>query len=88
MTNCTDTSAQSFDAAAALESTRANRAVARRRRWRPSQLARYRAELVGLRRAGGSYPDLAAWLRSEKRVVVSHTTVLRFLKQCGELADG
>lgn len=40
------------------------------------------------RRAGGSYPDLAAWLRSEKRVVVSHTTVLRFLKQCGELADG
>jgi len=43
MTNCTDTSAQSFDAAAALESTRANRAVARRRRWRPSQLARYRA---------------------------------------------
>lgn len=88
MTDCKDTSAQAFDAVAALKSTRAHRAVAQRRRWRPSRLDRYRAELVAMRKVGASYPELAIWLRTKKRVVVSHTTVMRFLKECPELANG
>ena len=54
----------------------------------PAQQAqRYRAELVQLRRAGASYPDLATWLRTRHRLRVSHTTVMRYLRGLPEMAD-
>jgi hypothetical protein len=40
---------------------------------------------VALRRAGASYPDLVTWLRGRK-VAVSHTTVLRYLRTLPEMA--
>lgn len=59
------------------------------RRWasgyRSSLLIQHRAELVARRRAGASYPNLAAWLHTEHRITVSHTTVLRFLAALPEM---
>ena len=77
-----------FDPAAELAEVRTRRAMSQRRRWsqrRRSQLADHRAELVALRRAGGSYPDLVTWLRGRK-VVVSHTTVMRYLRTLPEMS--
>jgi hypothetical protein len=53
--------------------------------YRSSRLIRYRAELVARRRAGVSYLTLAAWLRTEHQIIVSHTTVLRFLNTLPEM---
>ncbi len=61
------------------------RRTARRKPYRVSRLNRYRAELVALRQAGASYPDLVTWLRIKKRKVVAHTTVMRFLKNLPEM---
>jgi hypothetical protein len=76
-----------FDSAATLEMIHRQRETARRRAYYRSKLSRYRAELVQLRLAGGSYPDLVVWLRKTHHVKVSHTTVMRYLKQLPELAD-
>lgn len=59
--------------------------IFKRRQYRRSRLTRYRAELVALRDSGASYPQLAQWLRSEKRIHVAHTTVMRFLHQLPEV---
>lgn len=77
----------SFDPAAALDSVRERRAVARRRRtWGKSRLVPYRAELVKLRQAGGSFAELADWLRRERRVKMDASSVRRFLQKLPELA--
>ena len=76
-----------LDAQAELAALRARRAAAQRKTYRVSRLARYRAELVALRRAGASYPELAEWLRRKRRCKVHHTTVMRFLKSLPELHD-
>lgn len=76
-----------LDPAAELEAIRRRREIARRRPYRRSQLERYRAELVALRHAGGSYPDLASWLRTTHRLSVAHTTVMRYLQGLPELAE-
>ncbi len=73
-----------FNAPEALSEIREQRATKRRRSFRRSRLARYRSELVALRKHGASFHELAAWLRS-KRVKVSHTTVLRYLAKLPEL---
>ena len=38
-------------------------------------------ELEKVRAAGGSFADLAIWLRKEKRIVVERSTVMRFLEK-------
>lgn len=76
-----------LDAAAALEVIHRHREIARRQAYHRSKLSRYRAELVKLRLAGGSYPDLMVWLRKEHRVSVAHTTVMRYLQQLPEMVD-
>jgi intein-encoded DNA endonuclease-like protein len=38
-----------------------------------------------LQRAGASYLDLVIWLRTQHRVRVNHTTVMRYLKTLPEL---
>lgn len=75
-----------FDANATLGEIRRAREVRRHRRlWGKSKLLEHRAELVKLRRAGGSLEDLAFWLRSEKRVTAAKTTIARFLQKLPEL---
>ena len=76
-----------FDPAATLEVIHRQRKTARRRAYHRSKLSRYRAELVQLRLAGGSYPDLVVWLRKTHCVKVSHTTVMRYLRQLPEMAE-
>ena len=73
-------------AATELAALRGRRADARKRRYRPSKLARFRAELAALRHAGASYRELAAWLRRERRARVDPTTIRRYLMQLPELA--
>ena len=74
-----------FDPDAALAAIREVREAARRRcTWGKSRLVKHRAELEKLRAAGATYAELALWLRKEKRMKVSISTVLRFLaKQNG-----
>lgn len=74
-------------ATSTLAALRDHRASARRQRYRPSKLARHRAELVALRQAGASYRELAYWLRRERRVRTDPTTIRRYLIQLPELAD-
>ena len=78
---------QRLNAQEELAKIRQLRALARRQPYHRSRLRRYRAELVVLRRAGASYPDLVVWLRTEHRVKVSHTTVMRYLKTLPELKE-
>ena len=79
--------ATSFDPAAALDAVRERRAVTRRRRtWGKSRLAPYRAEPVKLRQAGGSFAELADWLRRERRVKMDASSIRRFLQKLPELA--
>ena len=71
-----------LDPDAALAAIHAVRAAARRRcTWGKSRLVKHRAELEKLRAAGGSFADLAIWLRQEKRIVVERSTVMRFLEK-------
>lgn len=76
-----------LDPTAELAAIQQRRKIARRQPYRSSKLTRYRAELVKLRRAGASYPDLVTWLRTHHRLRVSHTTVLRYLRELPEMAD-
>lgn len=71
-----------LDPDTALAAIRALRAAVRRRcTWGKSRLVKHRAELEKLRAAGGSFADLALWLRKEKRMVVNRSTVMRFLEK-------
>jgi hypothetical protein len=79
--------APEFDPAATLAAVREHRAEAKRRRtWGRSRLIPYRAELVKLRQAGGSYADLTVWLRKAKRVKMDSSSVRRYLQKLPELA--
>lgn len=69
-----------------LDAIREHRSVARKRRYRPSKLMRYRAELVALHQAGASYRELAYWLRRDHRLSVNHSTIRRYLIQLPEVA--
>ena len=76
-----------FDPATALAAVREHRAEAKRRRtWGRSRLTPYRAELVKLRQAGGSFADLTIWLRTKKRVKMDTSSVRRYLQKLPELA--
>lgn len=75
-----------LDPAAELAAIHRRRSIARRKPYQRSKLARHRAELVALRRAGASYPDLVTWLRTRHQMTVAHTTVLRYLQSLPELA--
>lgn len=77
-----------FDPATALAALRERRAVARHRRtWGTSRLMPHRAELAAMRQAGGSYQELADWLRHERRVKVAESTVRRYLQKLPEIQE-
>jgi hypothetical protein len=78
---------EGFDPQKELENVQAMRAAARHRTtWGKSRLLKFRAELIALKKTGGSYADLSAWLKTEKRICVNKTTVMRFLGK--QNADG
>jgi len=76
---------QHFDAADELTAIHNQRKTMRQQTYRKSRLMRYRAELVALKKAGASLHDIALWLRQKKRIKVSHTTVMRFLRKLPEV---
>ncbi len=70
-----------FNAIDVLAALRAQRAERRKRNtWGKSDLSKFQAELVQLRKVDASFADLQFWLRTEKRVKVERSTILRFLK--------
>lgn len=76
-----------IDAVSALAEIKRQRKIAGRGS-RYSKLNRYRASLVSLRHAGGSYRDLVFWLRKNHRINTNHTTLMRWMKSLPEFADG
>lgn len=68
-----------------LQRIRTYRKLCRRVVFHRSRLEKFRAELVALRNAGASYPELTIWLRQEKRIKMAHTTIMRYLKQLPEV---
>jgi len=76
-----------FDSEIELADIRRQRRSSRRSRRRGSRLDRFRAELVELRRAGGTLSELAIWLR-RRRVKVAASTICRFLAKLPELVGG
>lgn len=71
---------------AELAMIRQQRRMARRKRYHRSRLDRYRAEVVGLRRAGATLAEIAAWLRRRHCKVVT-STISRYLARLPEV-DG
>lgn len=78
---------QLFNAPEILQQLRQRQAIKRRRQFRHSRLMRVRAELVALRQAGGSYRELAAWLRQSHHIKIAHTSVMRYLTQLPECQE-
>ncbi len=74
------------NAAEELAKIKEARSLRRRqgRRYR-SKLERYRAELVDLYHAGATFPDLAFWLKSEKRLKTHPTSIMRYMYKLPEL---
>jgi hypothetical protein len=55
------------------------RGVYRRKRYKRSRLDRFRAEIEIIHKAGGSWRDIAIWLRQYRNMKVHPTTVGRAL---------
>jgi len=70
----------SFNAQKELEQVHSIRA-SKRKKFRQSKLKVYKEQLLQLREAGASYQDLAQWLSSKKKMKVSYTTIMRYLKK-------
>lgn len=76
-----------FNAPVELQQIRQHKRLRQRKVYRQSRLNRYRAELVALRKAGASYRELVLWLRKNKRIKMTHTSVMRYLAGLEELKD-
>ena len=69
-----------FDVTAEVAAIKAHTQLIRKKRYSPSQLDRYRGELLQLHRAGVTVAELHRWLRA-KQVKVVWTTVWRWLQK-------
>jgi hypothetical protein len=76
-----------IDVQAELAKISAIRTLQKPLRYKTSKLEKYRADLLALRHAGASYPDLVVWLKSTHRMQISHTTIMRYLKSLPEFTD-
>ena len=76
---------QPFDATSELDNLRRHCSARRKFHYRRSRLNKWRAELVAFYKAGASLREIALWLRKHKRLRVSHTTIMRYLKKLPEL---
>lgn len=72
--------------ASELALIRQQRRMARRKRYYRSRLDQYRAEIVGLRRAGATLAEIAVWLR-RRRIKVVQSTISRYLSKLPEVSD-
>ncbi|HVV69580.1 MAG TPA: hypothetical protein VHE99_11225 [Gammaproteobacteria bacterium] len=77
-----------FDVTHELEQVRSYKRLRKRKAYAKSRLNRCRAELVALRKAGASYRELVFWLRLNKRIKISHSSVQRYLVQLPEIQEG
>lgn len=64
-----------------LEQVRAQRALAKPKRYRRSRLDRHRAEIQTLQEAGASLAEIQLWLLRYKRIKVHATTIGRALER-------
>lgn len=69
-----------FDPLAETARLRKISAARRKTNYRRSRLDRYAGELIQLHKAGATIAELQRWLR-ERRVVVVHATVARWMKR-------
>ena len=69
-----------FDPREEVERLRVVTRMRRKTTYRRSRLDRFTGELLQLRQAGASIAELQRWLR-ERRVVVVHATVARWLNR-------
>jgi len=76
-----------FDATSELNTIRCHKKIRRRKSYPYSRLTKWRTELVSLRKEGASFRELTLWLRKHKRIKMSHTTIMRYLKQLPELEE-
>jgi len=78
-----------FNAQDELTELRRRRTIGHRQSYRKSKLSPYRAELVQLRLAGASFPELATWVRRTTRgqLKPAHTTVIRYLQKLPEFQE-
>lgn len=58
-----------------LYAVKDKRGVYRRKRCKRSHLTRFRAEIEIIQKAGGSWRDIAIWLRQYRNIKVHPTTV-------------
>ena len=68
-----------------LERIARRRNLTKQKKLKQSSLEKYRAELVSLRLAGASFPDLKTWLTMTHHKTVSHTTIMRYLSKLPEM---
>jgi hypothetical protein len=78
-------SQQHFDATNELAKLNDYCQSRRKLHYRRSRLQKCRAELVALSKAGTSLRQLALWLQRKKRIKVSHTSIMRYLRKLPEL---
>lgn len=74
-------SQQHFDATTELKKLRDHKRICRKQHYQTSRLNKHREELIKLMGEGASFREMALWLRSQKRVRVSHTTVMRYMRK-------
>jgi IS30 family transposase len=76
---------QQFDAAAEVKTLKQQMEMARQRRMTQSALTKHRGEIVALLKAGASFRLIEKWLKRNKHLSISHTTIMRFAKKLPEL---
>jgi len=76
---------ETFDATAELQQIRSIRKKGRKEKYYKRKLMPYRAEIVLLKKEGGTLREIEDWLRVEKNLEVSHTTVKRYLDDLPEM---
>jgi IS30 family transposase len=76
---------QQFDAAAEVKALKQQMVMTRQRRLTQSALTKHRGEIVALLKAGASFRLIEKWLKRNKHLVISHTTIMHFAKKLPEL---
>ncbi|ENQ8650502.1 hypothetical protein ACEQ8A_004189 [Vibrio fluvialis] len=74
-----------FDVQSELSALKAQTQTIRKRSYstRKSRLDKYKYQLLELHQAGATGAELQRWLRTNKRIKVAHSTVLRWLEKHG-----
>ncbi|KXI20923.1 hypothetical protein AS132_23885 [Photobacterium sanguinicancri] len=74
-----------FDVQCELSALKAQTQAIRKRAYsaRKSRLDKYKFELLALHHAGANTAELQRWLRTNNRIKVAHSTVLRWLDKNG-----